>query len=188
MPSRKVRSISSAGRRGVVGIVQARIGVPRRDMADTPEAVATGAQMGQQHRFDSAAKREVGAADDTRAGARPAQSAAREHGRHAVDELGLADRAHLRRSTLAIHRLRLHVHRRDDVVAAVHVGQEIVSEVARARANPQVVVRIDDGQLRLENRLRVSRQPVGSYASRRPAGLAVPALPADGPRRPHQER
>ena len=48
-------------------------------------------------------------------------------------------------------------------MAAGHVGQEIVSEVAGARANPQVVMRIDDGEIRLENRLRVSRQPVGSY-------------------------
>ena len=133
-----------SGGRGVIGIVQARIGVPRRDMADAPEAVATGPQVGQQHRFDSAAEREVGTADDSCAGSRPAQRAAREHGRHAVDEFSFADRAHLRRTTLAVHRLRLHVNRRDDVVAAVHVGEEIVSEGARAGANPQVVVRIDD--------------------------------------------
>ena len=48
-------------------------------------------------------------------------------------------------------------------MAAVQVGKEIVREVAGARTNPQVMVRIDDGQIRLENRLRVSRQPVGSY-------------------------
>jgi hypothetical protein len=129
-------------RRGVIGIVQARIGVPRRDVTDTSETVTASAQVGQQHWFDTTAKREVGAADHAGAGARPTQDPAREHGRHAVDEFGLADRAHLRRPTLAVHRLRLHVDRRGDVVAAVHVGQELVSEVTRARTDPQVVVRI----------------------------------------------
>ncbi len=70
---------------------------------------------------------------------------------------GWRDGTHLGRTTLAIHRLRLHTNGGDDVVAAADVGKEIVRQIARARSNPQMVMRIDDRQIRLEDRLRLSQ-------------------------------
>jgi len=52
----------------------------------------------------------------------------------------ITNRAHLGWTGLAIHRPRLHVDRRDDVVGGVHIGEEIVGEVARSGTDPQVMM------------------------------------------------
>ena len=129
-------------------------------MADAAEAVAAGADVGLQHRLDPAAQRQVGMADD--AGAMPglAVDAAGAHGGDAVDELGLADRLQLLRPCGAVHRAGLHIDRRDDVVAAVGVGQQLVEQVAPAGPVPQMVVRIDDRQVGLEDRLLAAVEPL----------------------------
>jgi len=44
-------------------------------------------------------------------------------------------------------------HRGDDVVAGVQICQELVQEIAMALPLPEMVVRVDDGQLGLEDRL-----------------------------------
>ena len=72
----------------------------------------------------------------------------------AVHELDLADRLHLVRSAGAEHRLAFEEHRRDDVVAAAEVGQQLGQEIEAARRRvPEMMVRIDDRQLGLERRL-----------------------------------
>jgi len=48
----------------------------------------------------------------------------------------------------------------DDVVPAVHVAQEIVQQIAPVRPVPEMVVRIYDRQIGLEDRLLPSIEPV----------------------------
>ena len=79
----------------------------------------------------------------------------------AVDELGLADGLHLGRAVGAIHRAALDENRLSDVVAAVGVGQQLIEEKAVVRAIPQMVVRIDDLQFRLDDLLLAQRKPGG---------------------------
>ena len=44
-----------------------------------------------------------------------------------------------------------HEHRRHDVVAAARVGEQFVEQIASAGMVPEMMVRIADGQLGLEN-------------------------------------
>ncbi len=129
-------------------------------MANAAEAPAAGAIERRQHRLDAAAEHQVRMANDARAGADVAVDAARRHGGDAVDELDLADRLHLVRPVGAQHRARLHEHGGDDVVAAVGIGEQVVEQIAPARAIPQMMVRIDDRQIGLEDRLGAARKPV----------------------------
>src|SRR6185503_5987946 len=75
-------------------------------------------------------------------------------------ELGLAHRPHLRGAGGPVHRVALEEHGGDQVVAGGRVGQEVGQEVTVAAAVPQVMVGVDDRQVRLEDRLgRVAGQP-----------------------------
>ena len=88
--------------------------------------------------------------------ARRAIAAARRHGGDAVDELGLAQRAHRRRTVGAVAGRALDEDRALDLVAAAGVGQQLREQVAVGREVPQVMVRVDDRQIRLEDLLRSS--------------------------------
>ena len=46
------------------------------------------------------------------------------------------------------------------VVAGGQVALDVIAQVARARRVPKMVVRVDDGPLRFQNRLLVQGQPV----------------------------
>ena len=132
-------------------------------MPDAAEPSAAGADMRLQHRPHARPKPQVGMADDAGADLRLAVATRGAHRRDAIDELGLADRPHLLRPARAMHRAALHEHRGDDVVATVGVGQQIVEHVAPARPFPQMMVRIDDRQLGLEDRLGPPREPVVAH-------------------------
>jgi hypothetical protein len=59
----------------------------------------------------------------------------------------------------AEHRLAFEEHRRDDVVAATQVAQQLGQEIAPARLGvPEMMMRIDDRQVGLE---RLLRRPLG---------------------------
>ena len=130
--------------------------VPRRAVAHAAEAAAGHGDLGLQHRAYAAAQHQVGPADDRLAGACLAVLAGGAHGGDAVHELDLAHGLHLVRPGGAEHRLAFEEHRRDDVVAAADILQQLGQEVAAAiavRGVPQVVVRIDDRQVGLQRRL-----------------------------------
>jgi hypothetical protein len=130
-----------------------RARVPRRRMAHAAEAPAAGADVRLQHGLDPLAEREVGEAHDAGGDPRRSVLAAIAHGRHAGDELGLAHRPHLHGAVGAIHRVALEEHGGDHVVAGAEVGQQLVEQVAMIRPDPQMMVRVDDRQVRLEDRL-----------------------------------
>ena len=79
----------------------------------------------------------------------------------AADELAFADRPHLLGTAGAIARAALDEHGRDDVVAGVDVGQELVEQIAAARVIPQMMVRVDDRQIGIENLLGELAEPCG---------------------------
>src|SRR5262249_51642479 len=70
-----------------------------------------------------------------------------------------ADRAHLDRTGVAVHRVGLHEYRCNNVVAGTGISQEVVQHVAPSRPDPEVVMRIHDGQLGFERRLLAPIQP-----------------------------
>jgi hypothetical protein len=141
-------------------IADDRARVPRARVAHAAEAPAAGPDVRLQHWSHAVAEREVGEAHDARGDARRPVGAARAHRRHAGDELGLAHGPHLLGSRRAIHRMALHEDGGDDVVAGADVVEELVQEVAVVGPLPQVVMRVDDGQVGLEDRLRrLLREP-----------------------------
>ena len=129
-------------------------------MADPSKAFAAGANQRGQDRLDAAAQRQIRVSDD--AGACPgfATDSAAAHCRDAIGELGLPDGAHFLGALLAVHRARLHVHRRDDIVAAAGIEQQVLGQIPPSRALPQMVMRIDDRQFRFENRFFAPIEPI----------------------------
>src|SRR5205085_10385011 len=83
-------------------------------------------------------------------------------------ELRLAERAKFRRPLGAVHLAAFEEDRGADVMTAVQILQEIVEQIAVARAVPQVMVRVDDWPVGLERRLLRRGEPV--LADRQMAG------------------
>ena len=127
--------------------------MPRRR---PPAAAISASQQFAHARTDA----EVAAADDALGHAARSVSARRAHRRDAVDELDLAQRRHLGRAALAVHRAAFEEDGRHDVVSAADIGQELGQQIAAAlRRVPEMVVRVDDRQVRLQRRFSVLRQP-----------------------------
>jgi hypothetical protein len=61
----------------------------------------------------------------------------------------------------AIARAALNEHGRDDVVAGIDVGQQLVEQIAATRVVPEMMVRVDDRQIRLEDLLGQFAEPFG---------------------------
>ena len=146
-------------------------GVPGHAVADAAETPAADSDLCLQHIAHARAEREIGVADDRFGDTARAVIARRAHGGDAVDELDLAHRRHLGGAVLAVHRLAFEEDGGDDVVSAADIGEQFGQEVAAAmRRVPEVMVRIDDRQRRLQRRLgRPLRQPrlqVGVVADR----------------------
>ncbi len=131
---------------------------------------------------------EVDMADDAGAGAHLAIDAARRHRGDAVDELGLADRPQRVGPVGAVHRAAFHVDGADHLVAAVEIGQQLVEQIARDVADdvheavlgrrqvlqdrrrpvPQMMMRVDDRQVGLEDGLGHVISPRRSGGSHSP--------------------
>src|SRR5947207_695464 len=78
--------------------------------------------------------------------------------------IGVADRAHLLRTTSAVHRQPFEIDRRGDVVAAAGVGEQLRQQIAPGiGALDQVMVRVDDRQLGFEDLLLPQSQPVAAH-------------------------
>ena len=122
-------------------------------MPDATEAAVSGTNMGLEHVAYRSTQRQIRIAHDCRTDPRLAVQPAGTNGGDAVDELGLADRAQGGRPVLPIHRLCLHEHGRDDVVSGVRIGEQFFAQIAPIPAVPEMMMCVDDRQLRLEDRL-----------------------------------
>ena len=152
--------------------------VPGHAVADAAKAPAADREFGFQHIAHARADGQVGVADDRLGDAAGAIIARRAHRRDAVDELDLAHRRHLRGAVLAVHRAAFEEDGGDDVVPAADIGQQLGQKIAAAlRRIPEMMVRVDDRQIRLQRRLaRPLRQPglqVGVVAVYRAAIFAL---------------
>ena len=72
---------------------------------------------------------------------------------------------------IAVHRTRLHIHRRDDIVAAAGIKQQILQQIPPSRTLPQMVMRIDDRQFGFENRFVAPVEPIPAARVRWPGLL-----------------
>jgi hypothetical protein len=156
---------------GVIAIeVRRRIGVavvdlgllvlPGRGMADALEAAVGCGHVGPQHLLGTRTHCQVDEADDAGGNPRCTIGAAGRHGGDAVDELGLAQRLELGRAVGAIAGCALDEDRALDPVTAARVGEQVGKQIAMRREVPQMVVRIDDGEVRLQDLLAHGRQPI----------------------------
>mmetsp|Transcript_48249 Transcript_48249/g.151610 ORF Transcript_48249/g.151610 Transcript_48249/m.151610 type:complete len:290 (+) Transcript_48249:433-1302(+) len=115
-------------------------------------------------------------------------------GRDPLDELALADVLEVVGAAGPEHGVGGHIHRGDDLVPRVHVGRQVLRQVPRqeggvpqpplqavgVRAEEEVVVRVHDGEVGLQNLLLGLCQPscLGSLSVRprwQPVRLAVPS-------------
>jgi hypothetical protein len=133
-------------------------------MADAAEATVAGSDLRFQHARHAVAEAQVGVPDN--AGAQPTlpKLSARAHRRRAVDEFDFADRPHFRRPVGAVHRAAFDKDALRDVVTAAGIGEQLVEQVTVPAAIPQMMVRIDDLERRLQDFF---------FALRPPSGIAV---------------
>jgi hypothetical protein len=129
-------------------------------MADAAEAPASGPDVSLQHLAHAGAEHQVGMADDAGADPGRAVAAGGAHRRDAVGELRLADRTERLRPLGAVHGAALHEDGGDDSVALPQIRQQLRQQVAPAGTVPEVVVRIDDGQVGLQRLLGAAGKPL----------------------------
>ena len=127
--------------------------IPAGGMAHPAKAAATGPQMRQQDGLDRVAEGQIGIADDTGRDAGRTVIPRGAHRGDAGDKLGLADGPEFGGAALAVHRAAFEEDGCDDVVAGVEVGEQLVEEIAVIAALPQMMVGIDDRQIRVEHGL-----------------------------------
>ena len=127
--------------------------VPVRRIADSAKATGARRDVCLEHRGDARSELHVGPAHHARRhGARPVQAACRHRG-HALHEFGLTYTLQFLGICLAVHRVAVCEHSRDDIVAA-EFAHELVDEVAligrlAGAQVPEVVVRVAERKLRL---------------------------------------
>jgi len=120
-----------------------------------------------QHRIHRRPQREIGAGHDPLGHARARRDLARARGgRLPLDELGLPHGAQRLRATGPVAGAALDKDRGDHPVPARQIGEQVRQQVPVARPLPEVMVRIDDGQVRLEGILGHLGEPGGQTLRR----------------------
>ena len=122
----------------------------RGDLSDAAEATSCGFDMCLQHCVDAFTGAEIDVPDDRGAdtGAGLALLCFRCDRR---DEFGFADGTHFLGTGGSIGPEALKEHGGNDVVASVHVGQQFVQVVLAVGSIPQVMMRIYDGKIRVQD-------------------------------------
>jgi hypothetical protein len=128
-------------------------------MANPAEAAVASSDLRLQHARHAVAEAQVGVSDNP--GAQPALAvlSALTHRCRAIDEFDFADRLHFRRPVGAVHRAAFDEDALRDVVTAAGIGEQLVEQVAVSAAVPQMMVRIDDLERRLQDFLFPLRPP-----------------------------
>ena len=126
-------------------LMNAVAAIPGGGLPYPGETAAAGDHVAFQHRLRTAAQHQIDPADHAGAKFRRAERSARTHRGDAGDEFGIAKRLFFGRSAGAIHGMAFFEDRRDDIMAAVCVGEQFGQQVNVAIPHPQMMVRIDDG-------------------------------------------
>ena len=137
------------------GIFYLGMRVPGYRVPDTPEMVGAGFVKSVQHTFHRVAQVQVGVPDDGRRGPGGAVQAAGAGRVQPLHELHLPYGAHFCRTIGPVHGPRLDEHGGSYVVPCVDVVGQFVEQVplvgdAFRPLVPEVVVRVDDGNIRLK--------------------------------------
>ena len=138
-------------------------------MADAAEAAVAGDDFGFENGARAFAQQQIDVADDAGADRSATVAAACAHRRDAICEFHFADGAERFRTTGAIHRAAIDVDGRNNIVAGGDVGGHLLDHIALAAAIPQMMVRIDDRALWIENFFFAQREPVFARIGIEPA-------------------
>ena len=153
------------------GVDAGHIGVriPWRGMPDAAEAAVAGDNLCFKNRARGFAQQQIGVADDAGADRGGTVAAAGAHRGDAIGEFNLADRPQRFRPAGAIHCAAIDIDGGDDVVAGCDVGGELLDQIALAAAIPQMMMRIDDRAVGIDDVLSSQRQPVFARIGIEPA-------------------
>src|SRR5262245_16576173 len=144
----------------MVIVADDRVFMPTRTIADAAKAAFTRCNQGGQYRLHAIAESEIGETDDAGGHACLASMFSVALRGEIGDELDLTDGTHLDRPVRPIVSAAFDEDGRLDVVARSGIGQQLLDQIAPP-LTPQVMVSVDDYELRLENLLdRRAGQPI----------------------------
>ena len=133
-------------------IADDRIGVPVAGVAYAAEPTAAGSYLRLQYGLDPLAQCEIGITHDAGGDPRGPVAAAIAHRGDPSDKLGFANRAQFLRAGGAVHRVALQEHGCDHVVARSQVREQFVQQITMIWTVPEVMVCINNRQIRFQNR------------------------------------
>ncbi len=159
-PSRKLL-VQQQPRRPAGGEgLQRRVVAPGRAVADAAQAAVGDRDVPLEDSLGARAEPQIDKADDAGDATRRPVFARGAHRRDAADELGLAERFELLGPVGAVHLAGLLVAGGADVVTAADIGQQLREQIAIARAVPEMMVRIDNRQIGLDDLFVALVEPV----------------------------
>src|SRR5262249_41202893 len=138
----------------------AGVAVPGGGMADAAKAALTGGDFRLEHGLGAFAEQEVDVADDAGADSGRTRAAPRAHRPDTLGGFNLPHRNKGPRSSDAVHRAGLDIDGRNDVVTGSNVGGDLLDQIALAVAIPQMMMRIDDFAVGIENFLFAQGEPM----------------------------
>lgn len=145
-------------------ILNLRTAVPESSAPNTTESTATCRHVGVEHAGRSIADAKIHRSNNAGRDTRLAIAPRGTHGGNAVHKLGLTDTP-VRFGPICLeHCSAFNEHGRDYIVPARQIRKHLIQQVAfphgAATGIPEVVVRITNGKLRLEDRLQDLFEPV----------------------------
>src|SRR5215831_1127776 len=146
---------------GCAGIDRkARVGVPGRTIADPAQTSFGNSDMLLDHVFGAGADFQIHIADNASAAACWPVLAGGAHPGDICSEFGFTERAQFLRAFGAIHRATFLEQRRANVMTADDVTKKILQEIAIAWPVPQMMMRIDDWQVGVDDVFVMFIEPV----------------------------
>jgi hypothetical protein len=131
-------------------------------MPDAPKALAARRYLGFKDRRNAVPEPEIHSADNACSGAEISIPTASALCSDALHKLRLADDAEFLRTVRAVHRSAFDEHRLPHVVS-LHIVRKVCEKITRRVAVgrvPEVVMRINDGKLRLQRRFLRQLKPL----------------------------
>jgi hypothetical protein len=146
----------SAGGKGL----ERRVVAPGRAVADAAQTAVGDRDVPFEDTLGLRTQPQVDKADDAGDATRRPVFARGAHRRHAADKLGLAERFELLGPVGAVHLARLLIAGGANVVTAADIGQQLREKIPIAGAVPEMMVGIDDRQVRLDDLFVALVEPV----------------------------
>ena len=136
--------------------------MPYRRESHAAKATAAGADVCFEDRLHTCTETKIGVSDDAMSHAALAIAAARAHGSGPIKKLRFTDWSQFRNRVMGIHRIAFHADGGANVVTCRNVGEHVLQKVPVSEVIPEMVMRVDDREFRLNDVLWLHRQPVRS--------------------------